>query len=108
MHLSEYSEHDWRYDAKCRGLDTELWYPPRDKAKYKKIYSKKYPNSIGLFYSAMTKRVGLQPMDEEYILMGMAAYGERGFGDMMKMSLITDEWEVNTINISAHKAGISI
>ena len=28
---------DWRYDAKCRGLDTELWYPPRDKAKYKII-----------------------------------------------------------------------
>lgn len=45
-------------------------------AKYKKIYSKKYPNSIGLFYSAMTKRVGLTPLDEEYILMGMAAYGQ--------------------------------
>jgi carbamoyltransferase len=45
-------------------------------AKYKKLYSKKYPNSIGLFYSAMTKKVGLQPMDEEYILMGMAAYGQ--------------------------------
>jgi broad specificity phosphatase PhoE len=28
---------DWRYKAKCRGLDTELWYPPRDKTKYKKI-----------------------------------------------------------------------
>ena len=27
----------WRYNAKCRGLDTELWYPPRDKAKYKPI-----------------------------------------------------------------------
>lgn len=45
-------------------------------AKYKKLYSKKYPNSIGLFYSAMTQRVGLRPLDEEYILMGMAAYGE--------------------------------
>lgn len=46
------------------------------KAKYKKLYSQQYPNSIGLFYSAMTKRVGLQPLDEEYIMMGMAAYGE--------------------------------
>lgn len=45
-------------------------------AKYKQIYSKKYPHSLGLFYSAMTKRAGLEPMDEEYILMGMAAYGE--------------------------------
>ncbi len=46
------------------------------KAKYKKLWSMKYPNSIGLFYSAMTKRVGLRPLDEEYILMGMAAYGK--------------------------------
>jgi len=45
-------------------------------ARYKKIFSKKYPNSVGLFYSAMTDKVGLRPMDEEYILMGMAAYGE--------------------------------
>ena len=46
------------------------------KAEYKKLWSKKYPDSIGLFYSAMTKRVGLRPLDEEYILMGMAAYGK--------------------------------
>ena len=46
------------------------------KAKYKKLWKKTYPDSIGLFYSAMTKRVGLRPLDEEYILMGMAAYGE--------------------------------
>ena len=47
-----------------------------DIATYKKIYSKSYPNSIGLFYSAVTKQVGLKPLDEEYILMGMAAYGK--------------------------------
>ena len=23
----------WRQDAKCRGMDTELWYPPREKDK---------------------------------------------------------------------------
>jgi WhiB family redox-sensing transcriptional regulator len=27
----------WRYKAKCRGMDTELWYPPRDKTQYKDI-----------------------------------------------------------------------
>jgi len=43
-------------------------------AKYKKLWSQKYPHSIGLFYSAMTRRAGLKPLDEEYILMGMAAY----------------------------------
>jgi carbamoyltransferase len=47
-----------------------------DKAKYKKLWSQKYPHSLGLFYSAMTKRAGLKPLDEEYILMGMAAYAD--------------------------------
>jgi carbamoyltransferase len=63
-------------------------------AKYKRLWGQKYPHSIGLFYSAMTQRAGLKPNEEEYILMGMAAYGERGFGDLMKMNLIDNEWEV--------------
>ena len=45
-------------------------------AKYKKLSSVRYPKSLGLFYSAMTDRVGLKPMEEEYIMMGMAAYGK--------------------------------
>jgi carbamoyltransferase len=35
----------------------------------------KYPHSIGILYSAFTHRCGLKPAEEEYILMGMAAYG---------------------------------
>jgi carbamoyltransferase len=42
----------------------------------KKVYSQKYPHSIGLWYSAMTQRLGLKPNEEEYILMGMSAFGE--------------------------------
>lgn len=34
-----------------------------------------YPFSFGLYYSAFTHLVGLKPNEEEYILMGMAAYG---------------------------------
>jgi carbamoyltransferase len=45
------------------------------KARYKTLWKQRYPHSIGLFYSAMTQSVGLKPLDEEYILMGMAAYG---------------------------------
>lgn len=45
-------------------------------AKYKRLWSRRYPHSIGLFYSAVTSRVGLRPLDEEYILMGMAAWGK--------------------------------
>jgi carbamoyltransferase len=41
----------------------------------KKKFSQRYPHSIGLWYSAMTDRVGLKANEDEYILMGMAAYG---------------------------------
>jgi carbamoyltransferase len=65
-------------------------YDINGKAKYKKIWSKSYPDSIGLFYSAMTKRVGLRPLDEEYILMGMAAYGQPIHYPDMYAKLLTD------------------
>lgn len=48
-----------------------------------KRFTCSYPDSLGLFYSAMTQRCGLKPNEEEYILMGMAAYGERRFVDEM-------------------------
>jgi carbamoyltransferase len=35
-----------------------------------------YPFSYGLFYSAFTQLIGLKPNEEEYIMMGMAAYGD--------------------------------
>jgi carbamoyltransferase len=46
--------------------------------KLKKIYSDGYPFSFGLFYTAFTQLVGLKPNEEEYIMMGMAAYGNPG------------------------------
>ena len=57
------------------------------KAVYKKLWSQKYPHSLGLFYSAMTQRAGLKPLDEEYILMGMAAYAPYDanmYGDFLR------------------------
>ena len=51
-------------------------YDHEDKARYKKLWSQMYPRSIGLFYSAITSRLGLHPLNEEYIVMGMAAYGQ--------------------------------
>ena len=44
--------------------------------KIKNVFAKNYPFSFGLFYSAFTKLVGLKPNEEEYIMMGMAAYGD--------------------------------
>ena len=44
--------------------------------KIKEVYNKNYPTSFGLFYSAFTQVIGLKPNEEEYIMMGMAAYGD--------------------------------
>lgn len=41
----------------------------------KQVHKDNYPFSFGLFYSAFTKMIGLKPNQEEYIMMGMAGYG---------------------------------
>ncbi len=63
------------------------------RAQYHRLWGQKYPHSIGLFYTAMTQAVGLKPMEDEYILMGMAAYGSKQASTIMKMQLVDDEWE---------------
>ena len=45
----------------------------------KKIKSWKYPYSLGLLYSAITQRIGLKPQEDEYITMGMAAFGHKTY-----------------------------
>ena len=73
-------------------------YDPKGQAKYKKLWQQNYPHSIGLFYSAVTGRVGLRPLDEEYILMGMAAYGQNNISNRMRYDLIDNEWEIKFKN----------
>ena len=48
-----------------------------DAGKLKKLWSQNYPHSLGIWYSAMTQRIGLKPQEHEYILMGMAAIGDK-------------------------------
>ena len=43
--------------------------------KLKKIHSQGYPHSLGLFYSAMTQRLGLVPNRDEYLVGQMASKG---------------------------------
>jgi carbamoyltransferase len=50
-----------------------IWVGEGNKIKLK--YKQNYPVSFGLFYSAFTQLIGLMPNQEEYIMMGMAAYG---------------------------------
>lgn len=52
---------------------TSIWDINEGRIKQKDGWS--YPYSLGLFYSAFTDRVGLKANEDEYILMGMSAYG---------------------------------
>jgi len=67
-------------------------YDSRGYAQYKRLWSQRYPHSIGLFYSAMTKRVGLKPNEDEYILMGMSAYGRTGYATALQDLYVDNEW----------------
>lgn len=42
----------------------------------KKVWSRSYPNSLGLFYSAFTKLVGLEPIKQEHLLQQMSDNGD--------------------------------
>jgi carbamoyltransferase len=53
---------------------TSIWQGTN--GELKRLERRSYPNSLGLFYSAMTQKIGLKPQEDEYILMGMAAYGD--------------------------------
>ena len=43
----------------------------------KKVWSRSYPHSLGLFYSAFTKLLGFTPIKEEYLLQDMADQGDQ-------------------------------
>jgi len=55
--------------------------------KLKKIHSQSYPHSLGLFYSAMTKRMALHPQRDEYLV---AKLGEKGNYKRLKKHMLTD------------------
>lgn len=44
--------------------------------KLKKVWSRSYPNSLGLFYSAFTKLIGLEPIKQEHLLQQMSEQGD--------------------------------
>ena len=67
-------------------------YDSQGQAHYKRLWGQSYPHSIGLFYSAMTQRVGLKPNEEEYILMGMSAYGDPNHADTISTQYVADEY----------------
>jgi carbamoyltransferase len=58
-----------------------------------------FPNSLGIFYHAMTQFLGFKNYGDEYKIMGMAAYGEPKYFDKIKDNLFklnnNDNFELN-------------
>ena len=77
--------------------------------KLSRRYSMDFPNSVGLWYSAMTQRCHLKPLEDEYILMGMAAYGnpDRLFSDILNDFFWIDrpvtEWDSMGLILESRK-----
>jgi carbamoyltransferase len=46
------------------------------------------PHSLGQFYAAVTGFLGFQPDQDEYIVMGLAAYGEPRFAEALRRSVL--------------------
>jgi carbamoyltransferase len=51
-----------------------IWHGKNNELK--KIHSQGYPHSLGLFYSAMTQRIGLVPQRDEYLIAQMGKSGD--------------------------------
>lgn len=50
-----------------------------------------YPNSLGVFYSALTDYLGFLRASDEYKVMGLASYGEPSYYEQFKKVLRPDE-----------------
>jgi len=68
--------HCWPVEPVCLVVDSvgefdtaSMWY------KKEKVWSMKYPVSLGLFYSAVTKEIGFTPNRDEHLTMAMSALG---------------------------------
>ena len=77
---------------------TSIWQGRDDNLK--RLARRNYPNSLGLFYSAMTQKVGLKPQEDEYILMGMAAYGNP---DRLYDRMMNDFFDDRGVKVNFHR-----
>lgn len=83
-----------------------IWHGKNNRLK--KIHSQGYPHSLGLFYSAMTQRMGLQAQRDEYLVAQWGTKGnkERLFKSMWNKIISMDGLGVNpqvTLHENLHR-----
>jgi len=72
------------------------------------------PHSLGQFYAAITAYLGFTPDQDEYIVMGLAAYGEPRYAEVFRRQILTllpeGGFRLNTTLLDFHlaRAGIFV
>ncbi len=70
------------------------------------------PHSLGQFYAAVTSFLGFRPDSDEYIVMGLAAYGEPTFASALRTHVLPlrpdGEFRLNTELLDFHLARVRI
>lgn len=67
-----------------------IWKYDREQCSLVKVESIEYPNSLGLFYTAFTRAIGLKPNEDEYIMMGLSSYGNPKLADQIDNMFFED------------------
>jgi carbamoyltransferase len=57
----------------------------------KRLQSEHYPNSLGLFYTALTEYLGFRRASDEYKVMGLASYGQPDYIDTFREIVRLDD-----------------
>lgn len=70
---------------------------------YTSLHQLNYPHSLGLLYSAFTRRCGFRPNEDEYVLMGMASYGEPVFVDEIYRDLLEVKFPTFRMRFNPHR-----
>ena len=70
------------------------------------------PHSLGQFYAAVTAYLGFRPDQDEYIVMGLAAYGEPRFAEVLRKQVLrllpAGAFHLNTRLLDFHLARVGI
>lgn len=70
------------------------------------------PHSLGQFYASVTSYLGFRPDQDEYIVMGLAAYGEPIYADMFRRHILRllpeGRFELNTSVWDFHLARVGL
>ncbi len=73
----------------------------------------RFPNSPGIYYSAVTKHLGFMPDNDEYKMMGLSSYGEPEFLDTFRRIISSSKGRIHLdtklldIHMGVHSANFS-